>query len=144
MPRRHRARQEPRTGRRAQRPKDVLHGPRGHRGDAFRCLGCRRDVPVRAPGTAHRNHCPYCLTSRHVDGRAPGDRGEECRAPMDALTLAVRDDGEWLLIHRCRACGTLKANRPAGDDHPLALIRLALRPLADPGLAHLVGVVPGT
>lgn len=144
MPRRHRARQEPRTGRRAQRPKDVLHGPRGHRGDAFRCLGCRRDVPVRALGTAHRNHCPYCLTSRHVDGRAPGDRGEECRAPMDALTLAVRDDGEWLLIHRCRACGTLKANRPAYDDHPLALIRLALRPLADPGLAHLTGVVPGT
>ncbi|MQS03604.1 RNHCP domain-containing protein, partial [Streptomyces alkaliterrae] len=113
--------------RRPQRRKDVLHGPRGESGDAFRCVGCRLDVPVDAPGTAHRNHCPHCLTSRHVDGRVPGDRAEKCGGRMTALSLSVRDDGEWLLVHQCLTCGTLKANRVAGDDNALPLIRLALR-----------------
>ncbi|MBF6215281.1 RNHCP domain-containing protein [Nocardia puris] len=117
---------------RAQRRKTVLHGRGGEAGEAFRCVGCRRDVPLWAPGTAHRNHCPHCLASKHVDGRIPGDRAATCRGRMDAVSLSARDDGEWLLVHRCVACGTLKANRIAGDDNALALLRLAMRPLADP------------
>lgn len=50
---------------------------------------------------------------------------------MAALSLSVRQDGEWTLIHHCLTCGELSANRIAGDDNPLALMRLALRPLAD-------------
>ena len=84
-----------------------------------------------APGTAHRNHCPNCLWSRHVDV-VPGDRAAECGAAMEAVAIAGRDDGEWTLVHRCRACHTLKANRVAGDDNPLMLMRLAVRPLARP------------
>jgi hypothetical protein len=86
---------------------------------------------MRAPGTAHRNHCPNCLWSRHVDV-VPGDRAAECGAAMEAVAIAGRDDGEWLLVHRCRGCHTLKANRVAGDDNPLMLMRLAVRPLARP------------
>ncbi|MCI4044836.1 MULTISPECIES: RNHCP domain-containing protein [unclassified Streptomyces] len=119
------------SGRRPQRAKDVLHGPAGARGDAFRCVGCRLDVPLAAPGTAHRNHCPSCLVSLHVDGRVPGDRATGCRGRMVALSLSVRQDGEWMLIHHCLTCGRLSANRIAGDDNALALVRLALRPLAD-------------
>ncbi|WFB08734.1 RNHCP domain-containing protein [Streptomyces sp. LX-29] len=117
--------------RRPQRRKDVLHGPGGERGDAFRCVGCRLDVPLVAPGTAHRNHCPHCLTSLHVDRRVPGDRGESCRGRMVALSLSVRPDGEWLIIHHCLACDELSANRIAGDDNALALLRMAMRPLSD-------------
>ncbi|MFH8403177.1 RNHCP domain-containing protein [Streptomyces sp. NPDC018019] len=127
MPRR----RTPRQQRRAQRPKDVLHGPGGASGDAFRCVECRLAVPLTAPGTAHRNHCPHCLASRHVDGRVPGDRAADCGGRMRVLCLATRPDGEWLLIHQCLACGVLSANRPAGDDNALALVRLAVRPLAD-------------
>ncbi|MFE9581661.1 RNHCP domain-containing protein [Nocardia sp. NPDC006044] len=72
------------AGHRPQRAKHVLHGRAGESGDAFRCLGCRMDVPVAAPGTAHRNHCPHCLTSRHVDRRVPGDRAEPCKGRMEA------------------------------------------------------------
>lgn len=104
------------------------HG--GSAGDAFRCVGCRLDVPLVAPGTAHRNHCPHCLTSLHVDRRIPGDRRESCRGRMAALCLSTRQDGEWLLIHHCVNCGELSANRIAGDDNALALIRMAVRPLA--------------
>ncbi|WP_307624405.1 RNHCP domain-containing protein [Nocardia lijiangensis] len=115
-----------------QRRKDVLHGAGGESGDAFRCIGCRMAVSVVAPGTAHRNHCPHCLSSRHVDGRIPGDRASACGARMAAVSLSARADGEWLLVHECAACGALKANRIAGDDNALALMRIAVRPLADP------------
>ncbi|SEK98753.1 RNHCP domain-containing protein [Nonomuraea pusilla] len=122
MPRRNPA------GERPQRRKDVRHGQGG---DAFRCVGCGLDVPVHAPGTAHRNHCPHCLTSLHLDRRVPGDRRAGCRGRMTALSVTVRHDGEWLIIHHCQSCGVLSANRIAGDDNALALLRIAMRPLSD-------------
>ncbi|WP_171164877.1 RNHCP domain-containing protein [Streptomyces sp. I05A-00742] len=134
MPRR----KNPRDGvrsRRPQRHKDVLHEQGGHRAADFRCLGCRLGVSLDAPGTAHRNHCPNCLASLHVDQRAPGDRAAACRGRMEALSMSVRPDGEWLIIHQCLSCGELSANRIAGDDNALALMRLALRPLRDTRVA---------
>ncbi|MDV8003504.1 MULTISPECIES: RNHCP domain-containing protein [unclassified Rhodococcus (in: high G+C Gram-positive bacteria)] len=123
-----------RSRRAPQRTKQVLHGIGGEPGSSFRCLTCRLDIPTEAPGTAHRNHCPNCLASRHVDGRIPGDRAQQCRGAMAALSLTVRHDGEWMLVHQCLECNTLKVNRIAGDDNALVLLRLALRPLADPRL----------
>jgi hypothetical protein len=102
------------------------------RASTFRCAHCRLDVSMQAPGTAHRNHCPSCLTSRHVDLRRPGDRAAECGARMEPLAVAVRGDGEWVIIHRCTGCDALSANRTAGDDNPLLLVRVAVRPLAQP------------
>lgn len=101
----------------------------------FRCAGCRLDVPMDAPGTAHRNHCPHCLTSLHLDRRIPGDRDAGCGGRMSALGVTSRRDGEWLLIHECQSCGELSANRIAGDDNALAVMRLALRPLSGTRLA---------
>jgi hypothetical protein len=51
---------------------------------------------------------------------------------MEPLAVCVRGDGEWILIHRCTGCGTLHLNRIAGDDNPLPLVRIAVRPLAQP------------
>ena len=99
--------------------------------ESFRCVHCRLDVPADAPGTAHRNHCPNCLWSRHLDVE-PGDRASDCQASMEPIAITVRNDGEWVLIHRCRGCGTLASNRTAGDDNPLLLVRIAVRPLAQP------------
>ena len=98
---------------------------------SFRCVHCRLDVPTDAPGTAHRNHCPTCLWSRHVDDD-PGDRASDCLASMEPIAITVRKDGEWVLIHRCNGCGTLSSNRIAGDDNPLLLVRIAVKPLAQP------------
>ncbi|MGP3956472.1 RNHCP domain-containing protein [Nonomuraea sp. 3N208] len=123
MPRRNPARERP------QRRKPTHHHLEP--ADAFRCVGCRLDVPMIAPGTAHRNHCPHCLTSLHVDHRIPGDRRAGCRGRMAALSVTVRPDGEWLIIHHCQSCGELSANRIAGDDNALALLRIAMRPLSD-------------
>lgn len=109
------------------------HRQRSHQGaDSFRCAHCSLDVPLSAPGTRHRNHCPNCLYSKHVDDGVPGDRASDCGARMEPIAVTVRGDGEWVLIHRCTRCDTLVANRSAGDDNPLLLVRTATRPLASP------------
>lgn len=51
---------------------------------------------------------------------------------MAPVALEVRAGAEWAIIHRCQTCAALRANRVAGDDHELALVALALRPLAHP------------
>jgi hypothetical protein len=102
------------------------------RAESFRCAQCRLDVSIHAPGTTYRNHCPACLTSKHVDDHRPGDRASPCGARMEPMAVAVRGDGEWILIHRCTGCDALSANRSAGDDNPLLLVRVAIRPLAQP------------
>jgi hypothetical protein len=55
---------------------------------------------------------------------------DECGFGMEPIAIAVRGRGEWAVIHRCTGCGELKANRSAGDDSPLLLLRLAVKPLA--------------
>ena len=105
---------------------------RERRGGTFRCRHCHADVPLDAPGTAHRNHCPSCLWSRHLDGDVPGDRAAECGSAMEPIAVTARADGEWLLVHRCLGCDELDLNRTAGDDSPLLLLQLAVRPLGRP------------
>ena len=63
-------------------------------------------------GTQHRNHCPNCLTSLHLDNE-PGDRAADCGGQMEPVAVWVRKDGEWAIIHRCRLCGKLASNRIA-------------------------------
>jgi hypothetical protein len=62
----------------------------------------------------------------------PGDRDSDCLSSMEPIAITVRGSGEWVLIHRCTGCDVLHANRTAGDDNPLLLVRLAVRPLAQP------------
>ena len=112
---------------RDQRHRAVRGGP-----NSFRCRRCGLDVSMRAPGTAHRNHCPNCLWSRHLDERSAGDRAADCGSLMEPIAITVRGDGEWVLVHRCTGCGALKPNRSAADDNPLLLLRLAVKPLAQP------------
>ena len=104
---------------------------RGHGGGSFRCGHCGLDVSLDAPGTAHRNHCPQCLWSKHLDDDRPGDRDADCGSSMEPIAITVRGDGEWVLIHRCLGCSQLRLNRTAGDDSPLLLLRLAVRPLGN-------------
>ncbi|MBL8745250.1 MAG: RNHCP domain-containing protein [Phycisphaerae bacterium] len=97
----------------------------------FTCIHCRNLVSADAFGTRHRNHCPMCLWSRHLD-EEPGDRACPCAQPMQPVAIEVRRDGEWSLVHRCTGCGLLRTNRIAGDDNAMSLLALALRPIAHP------------
>ncbi len=93
----------------------------------FTCVHCGLPVSCepRLAGVQNRNHCPYCLWSRHMDWRAAGDRLSSCRAPMRPVGLTTKRshnryarerDGELMLIHHCTGCGGLAINRVAADD----------------------------
>jgi ribosome biogenesis GTPase / thiamine phosphate phosphatase len=99
--------------------------------EGFRCVNCGGQVSGDAAGTTHRNHCPSCLWSRHLDVR-PGDRAAACGGAMQPIAVWVKSDGEWALVHRCEQCGSVRTNRVAGDDSELALMSLAVRALARP------------
>ena len=49
-------------------------------------------------GSDHRNHCPNCLSSLHVD-EEPGDRASDCGGIMEPVAVWVRKGGDgrmWL------------------------------------------------
>ncbi|MBQ5431201.1 MAG: RNHCP domain-containing protein [Lachnospiraceae bacterium] len=96
--------------------------------DSFTCKNCGWPIVSNGAGSNHRNHCPNCLCSVHVDNK-PGDRDSGCGATMDPIGAWVRKDGEWALIHRCRYCGSMSSNRIAADDNPMKLMAIAMRPL---------------
>ncbi len=99
--------------------------------EVFTCRVCDRMVVPQGAGTDHRNHCPNCLCSLHVDIE-PGDRAADCGGIMDPIAVWVRRDGEWAIIHRCRRCGSLSSNRVAADDNPMKLMSIAMKPLCGP------------
>ena len=74
--------------------------------DSFTCKVCGRLVVPTGAGSNHRNHCPNCLSSLHLDIE-PGDREADCGGIMEPVGVWVRKNGEWALIHRCRRCGHL-------------------------------------
>ncbi|MCB2214347.1 RNHCP domain-containing protein [bacterium] len=99
----------------------------------FTCKHCGRFVSARSvvSGVVNRNHCPYCLHSRHVDLFEAGDRLCACKAEMAPVGLTlkhsrdkyVRDQsGELMIVHRCTHCGGLSINRIAADDDPVRLL----------------------
>lgn len=107
------------------------HDPPDEREPSFTCRHCGSEVPRDGGGTEHRNHCPRCLHSVHLD-EEPGDRLACCGSVMEPIAVWVRKGGEWALVHRCRACGHLSSNRIASDDNEAMLLSLAVQPLSRP------------
>ena len=97
----------------------------------FRCGNCKQIISHNAPGSGHRNHCPLCLWSRHVDVR-PGDRASDCQGQMEPIAVWVKNDNEWSLVHRCKRCGETRTNRIAADDNEFVLMSLATKAVATP------------
>jgi len=107
----------------------MLRAYRAQAEDGFTCKRCRNFVSsaVALAGVLNRNHCPYCLWSRHVDLYLPGDRLCACKAPMRPAGLtqkqtrkkyACHRNGELMLIHICTECSGISINRLAADDDP--------------------------
>ena len=99
--------------------------------EVFTCTNCGREVRPEGAASDHRNHCPNCLYSLHVDNE-PGDRESDCEGKMEPISVWVKNNGEWAIIHRCKRCGELSSNRVAADDNPMKLMSIAMKPLAMP------------
>ena len=100
---------------------------RGSSENVFTCRHCQLKVYTQPiiSGVQNRNHCPYCLWSRHVDHTQPGDRMSACKAIMQPIGLTIKHgrnkygnrwNSELMLIHCCSECGKLSINRIAADD----------------------------
>lgn len=104
--------------------KDRLRNqPGGQRGtmpqpqsDAFTCGHCQRYVGPLPSGGHNRNHCPFCLYSRHVDAERSGDRASACKELMEPIGVFERPNGEEVIVHRCVKCGFERFNRVGADD----------------------------
>ncbi|HEU5382474.1 MAG TPA: RNHCP domain-containing protein [Ktedonobacteraceae bacterium] len=83
--------------------------------EVFKCRHCHRFVCPPAYGSHHRNHCPFCLFSRHVDDQL-GDRMSPCGASMEPIGHFQRPNEEYIIVHRCLDCGVERFNRIAADD----------------------------
>ena len=85
------------------------------RQEPFLCEQCGKQVGPLAHGS-YRNHCPFCLSSKHVDADGPGDRASSCLGLMKAT--GVDHDGKkgWMIIHMCLRCGKRISNKAAPDD----------------------------
>ena len=95
----------------------------------FVCRNCGAFVSVNEAlsGVSNRNHCPHCLSSRHLDHFEPGDRLSACKACMKPIGLTFKRSvkkyashqlGELMLVHLCDGCGKVSINRIAADDDP--------------------------
>lgn len=92
----------------------------------FTCQHCGAEVSSNpaASGVVNRNHCPYCLWSKHVDLNQSGDRLNACKEGMRPIGLTFKRVknkygstlGELQVIHCCTGCGGYAINRIAADD----------------------------
>jgi hypothetical protein len=112
----------------------------------FKCVHCHHIVSSAhlISGVNNRNHCPYCLWSRHLDLYAAGDRLSACKAPMQPVTLTTKRSrnkyghgrGELMLVHLCTDCGDVSINRIAADDDADTLLEIFNISVALPSLTR--------
>lgn len=79
----------------------------------FTCEYCGKQVEPLSNGS-YRNHCPFCLYSKHVD-IIPGDRAQACDGLMEPIRIRHHSNKGYQIIHKCLRCGEIKVNRVAQD-----------------------------
>jgi hypothetical protein len=78
---------------------------------AFQCENCGANVMPLTNGS-YRNHCPYCLFSKHLDIH-PGDRLSDCQGLMRPVNIDYSGKKGYQVIHQCIKCGKLQRNKVA-------------------------------
>lgn len=91
------------------------------RDENFRCDNCGEEVQ-KLSYTA-RDHCPYCLYSKHVDLN-PGDRLNECQGILKPIGIEKFKD-TYKIIYKCEKCHKIHKNIMAKDDDLNLIIELS-------------------
>ena len=90
--------------------------------EAFICENCGKKVEKL--GYSCRNHCPYCLHSKHVD-KNPGDRAENCHGDLEPMSLEIDGKKGYIIVFKCKKCGSIRKNKAAKDDNMNLIIKLS-------------------
>ncbi len=91
------------------------------RDEGFICEACGKEVlPLKYSA---RDHCPFCLCSKHVD-IMPGDRKNTCLGILEPIGIEKFKD-TYKIVYRCKKCGELHKNIMAKDDNMDLIILLS-------------------
>ena len=89
--------------------------------ETFTCENCHQKVkPLRY---SSRDHCPYCLYSKHVDIN-PGDRSNSCKGLLKPIGLEKYKD-TYKIVYQCESCKELHKNIIAKDDDMNEVIKIS-------------------
>lgn len=89
--------------------------------EKFICEKCGKEVQ-KLNYTA-RDHCPYCLYSKHVD-IMPGDRKNSCCGLLEPIQIEKFKD-TFKIIYCCQKCHQFHKNIMAKDDDMNLIIELS-------------------
>ena len=93
------------------------------RDEQFICENCSKEVD-RLLYSA-RDHCPFCLYSKHVDIN-PGDRQNNCLGLLKPIDIE-KFKNSYKIIYQCKKCHQLHKNIMADDDDMNSIISLSTK-----------------
>lgn len=93
------------------------------RDEEFICEYC--GIKVKKAGYTARDHCPYCLTSKHVD-ILPGDRQNICHGLLIPIGIEKFKD-TYKIIYKCDKCNEIHKNIVIKDDNMDKIIELSIQ-----------------
>ena len=90
--------------------------------DAFVCENCGKHVEKLEYSA--RDHCPYCLYSKHLDIN-PGDRLNDCKGLLVPIGIE-KFKNTYKIIYKCEKCNIIHKNIMATDDNMELIINLSV------------------
>ena len=87
----------------------------------FICENCHKKVNKLV--YTSRDHCPFCLYSKHVDIN-PGDRLNECKGLLKPISI-IKYKNTYKIVYKCLKCGTIHKNIVANDDNYDEIIKIS-------------------
>lgn len=90
--------------------------------ETFICENCGKKVEKL--NYSSRDHCNYCLYSKHVD-ILPGDRLNNCKGLLKPISIEKFKDS-FKIVYKCLKCGEIHKNIIAKDDNYDEIINLSV------------------
>jgi len=88
----------------------------------FICENCWQNIYKDSLWSV-RNHCPYCLYSKHLDKDFPWDRFSDCSGLMKPIWIDYKKNKWWMIKHKCTKCWKEILNKISKDDNYLEFIK---------------------
>ena len=89
--------------------------------EGFICENCNKEISPL--GYTSRDHCPFCLYSKHVDIN-PGDRNNTCKGLLKPIGIEKYKD-TYKIIYKCEKCNKENKNIIAKDDDMNEIIEIS-------------------
>lgn len=91
--------------------------------ESFICEKCNKEV--KKLEYSARDHCPFCLYSKHVDIN-PGDRANECKGLLKPIEIE-KFKTTYKIIYKCEKCNQSHKNIIATDDNFDLIVELSIK-----------------